>query len=76
MAENNVPKLTEFVVTDAYSLQQIASRIDKVALVKGIIGGTFLVGSALLFSNKYLRLGVDSTKSSLRLQSMDRKTCT
>ncbi len=38
---------------------------------KGIIGGALLVGLALLFSTKYLGLGLDSIKASLRGQNVE-----
>ncbi len=56
MAENKVPKLTELVVTDAYSPPQIASRIDKVALVKArlSLSQTFMLS---ILAGVYLGMG-------------------
>ena len=56
MAENEVPKLTGIVVTDAYSPPQIASRIDKVALAKArlSLSQTFMLS---ILAGAYLGLG-------------------
>ncbi|HUN64869.1 MAG TPA: chloride channel protein [Bacteroidota bacterium] len=51
--------------------EKIANRIHVWAPLKGIIGGTVLVGLTYIFSTHYLGLGLGSVESSLRGEATD-----
>lgn len=50
---------------------KLSARIHVWAPVKGIIGGAGLVGLTLLFSNRYLGLGLETVETSLRGNQTD-----